>query len=120
MTWQVLFDGEFLDEFRDLNIAVQDEIAALTELLAVTGPSLRRPFADTLKGSRHANMKELRFTASGGVWRLAYAFDPERKAILLVAGDKSGVSQKRFYKGLIEKADRRFESHLKQIHRSNN
>ena len=119
MTWQVLFDGEFLDEFGELDIAVQDEIAALTELLAATGPSLRRPFADTLKGSRHANMKELRFTASGGVWRLAYAFDPERKAILLVAGDKSGVSQKRFYKVLIDKADRRFENHLSRLQKRN-
>ena len=119
MVWQVLFDAEFLEEFGELDIAVQDEIAALTELLAVTGPSLRRPFADTLKGSRHANMKELRVTASGGVWRLAYAFDPERKAILLVGGNKSGVSQKRFYRGLIEKADRRFESHLGRLHKRN-
>jgi hypothetical protein len=43
-------------------------------------------------------MKELRFDASGGVWRVAFAFDPRRRAILLVAGDKSGVSEKRFYK----------------------
>jgi len=61
-----------------------------------------------LKGSRFANMKELRFDADDGVWRLAYAFDPKRKAILLVAGDKSGTSSARFYKALIAKSDTRF------------
>jgi hypothetical protein len=71
--------------------------------------------SDTLNGSKHANMKELRFDADHGVWRVAYAFDPERKAILLVAGDKSGGSEKRFYKALIEKADRRFSQHLVEL-----
>jgi len=82
------------------------------ELLEQFGPQLGRPQADTLNGSRHANMKELRFRAAGGVWRVAFAFDPNRKAILLVAGDKSGVGEKRFYRQLIEKADARFDTHL--------
>lgn len=112
MAWQVLFHPEFLDEFVELPESVQDEIAAMTQLLAVMGPSLKRPFTDTLNGSKFANMKELRFDAADGVWRLAYAFDPERKAILLVAGDKSGVAGKRFYKTLIAKADLRFAAHL--------
>jgi len=73
---------------------------------------MSRPRSDTLNGSKHANMKELRFDAHGGVWRVAYAFDPDRKAILLVAGNKSGVSQKRFYKALIKRADERFDEHL--------
>jgi hypothetical protein len=60
-------------------------------------------------------MKELRFDAADGVWRVAFAFDPERKAILLVAGDKSGISPRRFYKKLIEVADQRFDAHLKQL-----
>ena len=60
-------------------------------------------------------MKELRFKAAGGVWRVAFAFDPERQAILLVAGDKAGVAQKRFYKGLITRADDRFTGHLKAL-----
>lgn len=63
-----------------------------------------RPRVDTLNGSKRANMKELRFDAADGVWRIAFAFDPKRKAILLVAGDKSGVSEKKFYKALIAKA----------------
>ena len=60
-------------------------------------------------------MKELRFTADGGVWRVAFAFDPKRKAILLVAGDKSGISERRFYKQLIKKADERFDTHLDRL-----
>jgi hypothetical protein len=54
----------------------------------------------------------LRFEAADGVWRVAFAFDPKRRAILLLAGDKSGVTEKRFYQQLIAKADRRFEAHL--------
>jgi Phage derived protein Gp49-like (DUF891) len=63
--------------------------------------------ANTLQGSEYPNMKELRFNAMNGVWRVAFAFDPLRRAIILVAGDKSGVSQKRFYQ-FIKTADRRF------------
>lgn len=60
-------------------------------------------------------MKELRFRAADGVWRVAFAFDSERQAILLVAGDKAGVAQNRFYKGLIAKADSRFTEHLQSL-----
>jgi hypothetical protein len=60
-------------------------------------------------------MKELRFDVAGGVWRVAFAFDPKRKAILLAAGDKSGVSEKRFYQQLIAKADERFDAHLARL-----
>jgi hypothetical protein len=91
---------------------------ALTELLRTAGPALKRPHADTLKGSRFVNMKELRFDADDGVWRLAYAFDPRRRAILLVAGDKSGVSSKQFYKRLIARADERFAAYLDELKRS--
>jgi len=60
-------------------------------------------------------MKELRFSATGGEWRVAFAFDPQRKGILLVAGDKSGVSERKFYRELIRKADQRFEAHLARL-----
>jgi hypothetical protein len=60
-------------------------------------------------------MKDLRFKAGGGVWRVAFAFDPERNAILLVAGDKSGMGQKQFYKRLIGKADARYKEHLDNL-----
>jgi hypothetical protein len=110
--WRVDFHPDFEPEFEAFAEAVQIELAAYVELVRAYGPELKRPHADTLNGSRHTNMKELRFRADGGVWRLAYAFDPERKAILLVAGDKSGGSQKRFYEKLIAKADQRFADHL--------
>jgi len=81
-------------------------------LLERFGPQLGRPRVDPLKGSRHANMKELRFDAADGVWRVAFAFDPKRNAVLLIAGDKSGGGEKRFYRQLIAMADERFDEHL--------
>ena len=115
MQWHVEFHDKFELEFDDLAEAVQDEIYALGKLLEMFGPELGRPHADTLAGSKHANMKELRFKADDGVWRVAFAFDPRRKAILLIAGDKSGGSEKRFYKRLINKADARFDEHLAEL-----
>ena len=117
MKWEVDLDDDFFLEYRQLHKDVQDELLANTELLEHSGPRLGRPRADTLNGSRHANMKELRFDAADGVWRVAFAFDPSRKAILLVAGDKSGGSGKRFYRQLIDKADARFDAHLSRIKR---
>jgi len=112
VNWVVEIGDKFKPEFFALPEDVQTEILALARLLQQFGPQLGRPRVDTLKGSRHANMKELRFSAADGEWRVAFAFDPKRKAILLVAGDKSGVSEKRFYRELIRKADARFEAHL--------
>ena len=94
---------------------MRTEILALALFPQQFGPQLGRPRVDTLNGSRHANMKELRFSAADGEWRVAFAFDPRRKAILLVAGDKLGVSEKRFYRELIRKADDRFDAHLARL-----
>ena len=96
MRWAAYFHPKFKAEFDEFSAAVQDEILALIVPLREYGPSLGRPEVDTLKESQYANMKELRFKADGGVWRVAFAFDPQRNAVLLVAGDKSGVSQKKF------------------------
>jgi hypothetical protein len=115
MPWTVLYHDDFEPEFDALPEEVQDEILAQTALLERFGPTLGRPRVDTVKGSRHANMKELRCDAGNGVWRVAFAFDPQRNAILLVAGDKSGGSGKRFYKRLIATADKRFDAHLAAI-----
>ena len=101
MAWKVLYHDAFIPEMERLVEEVQDSLLVMAELLLAQGPSLGRPHADTLAGSKHANMKELRFRANDGVWRVAFAFDPERKAIILVAGDKGGVGQKRFYKSLM-------------------
>jgi hypothetical protein len=118
MNWRVEVHPAFRQEFLELDSAVRIEALALVELLKIAGPRLKRPHSDTLKGSSYTNMKELRLRASGGVWRIAYAFDPARRAILLVAGDKSGVSQTRFYSVLIAKADARMREHLQLIRTS--
>ena len=115
MTWEVAFDQAFESEFGALPTTVQDELLAHARVLETFGPTLGRPWVDTLKGSRYPNMKELRFNASGGVWRIAFAFDPNRQAILLVAGDKAGVTERRFYRQLIRKADDRFFQHLNRL-----
>ena len=113
--WEVIVHDDFLSEYRGLALAVQNELVALAVILREKGPILGRPQVDTLKGSRHANMKELPFEAEGGVWRVAFAFDPELKAILLVAGSKAGVAQRAFYRELIRIADGRFDQHLKVL-----
>jgi hypothetical protein len=115
VNWDAYFHPEFREEFEELSESVQDELLASLTPLRVLGPSLGRPGVDTLKGSAFPNMKEMRFKADGGVWRGAFAFDPARAAILLVAGDKSGVSAKKFYKRLIEKADKRLKEYLESI-----
>lgn len=112
MTWLVRFHDAFEAEFDEMTIDVQEELLATAKLLEDYGPKLGRPRADTLKGSQYANMKELRFKAADGVWRVAFAFDPNREAVLLVAGDKSGGSEDKFYKRLIKKADERYGEHL--------
>ncbi len=87
MAWKVEFYPAFEVEYAelppDVRVVLNDRIA----LLRQHGPSLGRPYADTLRESRHANMKELRFDADG-VWRVAFAFDPNRQAILLLAENK--------------------------------
>ena len=114
-SWTVEIGDEFEPEFNELQEDVRTELLALSRLLQQFGPQLGRPRVDTLNGSRHANMKELRFSTADGEWRVAFAFDPARSAILLVAGDKSGVSKKNFYKRLIAKADERFDAHLSRL-----
>jgi hypothetical protein len=112
MEWSVAYHPEFLSELLAESEAVQDEVFALAELLKLRGPQLSRPRCDTLNGSRYPNMKELRFSLPDGEWRVAFAFDPRRQAILLVGGKKSGMPKRRFYKDLIRVADRRFADHL--------
>lgn len=115
MNWKIIFQEDFDLEFDELNEIVQNECFAHLKVLEKFGPELGRPHVDTLKGSKHSNMKELRFSADNGVWRLAFAFDPYRQGILLICGDKSGGSEKRFYKELIKKADKRFDMHLSNL-----
>ena len=115
MKWTVVFHREFEPEFDELPQEVQDELYAEAGFVEKFGPETGRPHVDKLKGSDYANMKELRFEAADGEWRVAFAFDPKRRAVLLVAGDKTGVSEKKFYKRLIDKADKRYERHLENL-----
>ncbi len=109
--WVVEIGDEFEPEFLALQEDVRTELLALTRFLQQLG----RPRVDTLNESRHANMKELRFSAADGEWRVAFALATKRKAILLVAADKSGVGERRFYRELIRKADDRFDAHLARL-----
>jgi hypothetical protein len=111
--WNIEFDTAFAAEVERMPAKVANELRAHALLLQQSGPQLGRPWCDTLKASTHANMKELRFNADNGVWRVAFAFDPSRNAILLVAGDKKGANQRKFYQDLIRIADARFAAHLK-------
>jgi hypothetical protein len=115
MNWHVEFHDEFEPEFDDLPIEVQDEFYAEAQFLEIMGPAAGRPHVDTLKGSSYANMKELRFAAMNDEWRVAFAFDPRRVAVMLVGGGKAGIGQKRFYKALIKKADARYARHLEKL-----
>jgi hypothetical protein len=115
MPWTVRLAEAFVEEFDALPAPVQTELLANTRVIERFGPATRRPRVDTLNGSRHSNMKELRFEANGGVWRVAFAFDSRREAILLAAGNKAGVPAARFYRLLIHRADRRFSDHLTRI-----
>ena len=110
--WTVTFHDEFKAEFDELDQEVKDELLAEAKFVEKFGPETSRPHVDTLHGSDFPNMKELRFEANDCEWRAAFAFDPKREAIVLIAADKSGVSEKRFYKRLIDKADARYARHL--------
>jgi hypothetical protein len=92
---------------------LQDEILAHTELLREHGPQLGRPYVDTVKGSAFPNMKELRVQFRGDPWRILFAFDPDRAAILLVGGNKRG--DKRWYKKHLPVADARLRRHLERL-----
>jgi len=104
-----LFDT-WCDEQTD---EVQEEILAYLSILEESGPNLGRPQVDQVNASDYKNMKELRVQIGGHPFRAFFAFDPERKAIILCAGDKKGENEKLFYKRMIKIADAEFASHLK-------
>jgi hypothetical protein len=91
------------------------EITAAVRMLSEYGHRLSRPHADTLNGSKYANMKELRVRTEAAEFRIAFAFDPKRDVILLVAGDKRGVNERRFYRVLISRADALYAEHLRRL-----
>ena len=110
LVWDVEFTDEFGAWWDQLDADEQESLAASVELLRQLGPHLSRPHADTLNGSRHSNMKELRTQHQGRPIRTLFAFDPRRSAILLIGGDKTGDA--RFYEKMIPLADDLYDEHL--------
>ncbi len=110
--WEVEYTDTFGVWWDELTEDEQDRVTAAVELLEQGGPALGRPLVDTLKGSRHPNMKELR--PRGGHIRVLFAFDPRRMAILLLGGDKS-QRWGSWYAEAIPAADALYDIHLQTL-----
>ena len=107
------YTGEFERWWQTLSLAEQASLEASVRLLEQFGPGLSRPYADTVHGSRHPNMKELRTQCRGRPLRTFFAFDPRRSAILLIGGDKTGDD--RFYERMVPLADKLYDDYLKEL-----
>lgn len=116
--WQVRTTDLFDDWYESLSSTDKESVLSYMILLRSKGPVLSRPYADTVKGSIHPNMKELRVQSKGNPIRVFFAFDPVRDAVLLCAGEKTG-NEKRFYKEMIPVADKEFSKHLDDLMRGN-
>lgn len=110
---------EYTDEFGawwdGLTEAEQESVAHVVGLLEARGPTLRHPYSSAVAASKHGHMRELRVQHQGRPYRVFYASDPRRNAILLIAGDKTGDN--RFYERMVPTADRLYDEHLKQLER---
>lgn len=113
MAWEVEFTDEFETWWNGLNSAEQDAVARGVRLLEEQGPTLRHPYSSGIAGSRHAHMRELRVQHQGRPYRVLYAFDPRRVAILLIGGDKTGND--RWYEIYVPLADELYEAHLADV-----
>jgi hypothetical protein len=115
--WPVEFPVEFTDEFGEwwnsLSEEEQEDIDAVVGVLEEKGPSLRRPYAGPIVQSKHSHMKELIIQHAGRPYRVLFAFDPRRSAILLIGGDKTGNA--RWYDEFVPIADRLYDEHLLQL-----
>lgn len=112
-SWLIETTDEYYEWFAGLDDRNQDAVRADIEVLEKMGPHLGRPYVDSIKGSKHPNMKELRTMTGRRHLRSFFAFDPRRAAILLIGGDKTG--DKGFYRRLVPLADRLLEEHLAQL-----
>jgi len=113
MAYEVEFSDEFGEWWDNLSVEEQESITFSVRLLQEEGVNLRRPQADTVKGSAYPNMRELRCQHEGRPYRILYAFDPRRTAMLLIGGDKTGNN--RWYKIFVPKADAIYADHLREI-----
>jgi len=117
MKWNIIFDPDFKIWFYQQEQGLQDETFAVLSVLGELGPKLGRPRVDTLEGSTFQNMKELRIQYQGEPWRILFAFDPKRQAVLLVGGNKTG--NKRWYKENIPITDKRYRKYLEILKEEN-
>ncbi len=117
MQWEVEYTDQFGEWWNSLDSDAQEDIDVAVRLLEARGPALTRPHADTVKDSRYPNMRELRVQSKGRPLRVFYAFDPRRTAILLIGGDKTGLTDERFYGKYIPIADQLYDEHLETIKR---
>ena len=113
MEWNVEFTEEFEAWWNDLDAEEQVRVNAGVILLQKSGPNLGHPYSTKIVTSRHAEMRELRVQYGGEPYRVLYAFDPRRSAILLLGGKKTGDD--RWYQKFVRKGDRLYERHLAQI-----
>lgn len=113
MVYRVRFHPNFVPEWRNLEMGLKERVGEVLDHLEEEGPFLARPEVDTLNGSDHQNMKEIRVRFGNQVWRFAFAFDPLQDAIILCGADKQGKNQALFYRQLLRKADTRFAAWLK-------
>lgn len=114
MSYRVLTTDEFERWFLGLTAKEQAKVLATIGLLEAKGPSLPFPHSSAISGSRHGHMRELRIQVGGHPYRVLYAFDPNRMAILLVGGDKTG-DEKRWYKSFVPVADDLYDAHLASL-----
>lgn len=113
MAWSVEYTDEFGAWFSGLTDAVQDDVDRSVGLLEARGPQVPFPHSSGIAGSRHDHMRELRVQSGGEPYRIFYAFDPRRTAILLIGGNKTGDG--RFYERMIPVADRLYDTYLVEI-----
>lgn len=113
MEYEVEYTDEFGDWWETLNEAEQEDVTAYVGLLEQKGPNLPSPYSSGIKGSAHSHMRELRVQHQGRPYRVLYAFDPRRMAILLIGGDKTG--NKRWYEKYIPIADKLYDIHLDEL-----
>ena len=113
VAWEVEYTAEFGAWWDTLKAGEQEDVDAVVRVLEEKGPGLSRPYSDVIVTSRHANMKELRIQHRGRPYRVLYAFDPRRKAMLLLGGAKAGKS--RWYAEAVPRADKLYDQHLRQL-----
>ena len=109
--WEVEYTDEFGEWWETLSEVEQISVAAHVELLEKLGASLKFPYSSGIKNSIHSHMRELRIQHAGNPYRILYAFDPRRTAILLIGGNKT--SKKQWYNKFVPIADRLYTEHLK-------